>query len=84
MSREEIFQRLKGLIAAQLNVSSEEITESSDFIVDLHADSLAVVDLVMSIEDEFNLKIDDEDAEQLQTVFRVLNYLEVALQIRGR
>ena len=84
MSREQIFQRLKGLIAAQLNVSADEITESSDFIVDLHADSLAVVDLVMSIEDEFNLKIDDEDAEQLQTVSRVLNYLEGALQIRGR
>ena len=84
MNREQIFQRLKGLIAAQLNVSSDEITESSDFIVDLHADSLAVVDLVMSIEDEFDLKIDDEDAEQLQTVSRVLNYLESTLQVNGR
>ena len=79
MNRAQLFEQLKLLIATQLNVSAEEITETSDFIVDLHADSLAVVDLVMSIEDEFDVKIEDEDAEQLQTVARVLNYLEGVL-----
>jgi acyl carrier protein len=80
MTRAQILQKLRSLISEQLDVSAEEVYEDSEFLSDLGADSLDIVDLVMKIEDEFNLAIDDEDAQEMQTVRRVIDYLEQTLQ----
>ena len=76
MSREKIFEILRDLIVEQLDVSADEVYEDAEFLSDLGADSLDIVDLVMKIEDMFKIEIDDEDAQEMQTVRRVLDYLE--------
>ena len=67
--------RLKKIIADQLSVSEEEITPEASFIEDLNADSLDLVELIMSLEEEFGVKISDEDAEKIQTVQDAIDYL---------
>ena len=61
-------ERLKKIIAEQLSVSEDEVTPEANFIDDLNADSLDLVELIMSLEEEFNVKISDEDAERIRTV----------------
>ena len=73
MSAEE---RLKKIIAEQLSVSEEEITPDASFIEDLNADSLDLVELIMSLEEEFGVKISDEDAEKIRTVRDAMEYLQ--------
>jgi acyl carrier protein len=68
-------ERLKKIIAEQLSVSEEEITPEASFIEDLNADSLDLVELIMSLEEEFGVKISDEDAEKIQTVQDAIDYL---------
>ena len=80
MTRAQILDKLRSLISEQLDVAADEVFEDSEFLSDLGADSLDIVDLVMKIEDEFNLEIDDEDAQEMQTVRRVIDYLEQTLQ----
>ena len=80
MTRAQILDKLRSLISEQLDVAADEVYEDSEFLSDLGADSLDIVDLVMKIEDEFNLEIDDEDAQEMQTVRRVIDYLEQTLQ----
>ena len=80
MNRKEIFDKLRLLIVDQLDVSADEVHEDSEFLSDLGADSLDIVDMVMKIEDEFGLDIDDEDAQEMQTVRRVIDYLQQSLQ----
>ncbi len=60
--------RLKKIIADQLSVSEDEVTPEANFIEDLNADSLDLVELIMAIEEEFGIEISDEDANQLTTV----------------
>src|SRR4051812_18394682 len=60
--------RLKKIIAEQLSVNEDEVTPEANFIDDLNADSLDLVELIMSLEEEFNVKISDEEAEKIRTV----------------
>lgn len=71
-----ILEKLIALLAEQLDAEAGEITEETDIIDDLGADSLDVVDLVMSLEDEFDLEIPDEDIENIRTVGELAKYLE--------
>ena len=68
-------RRVIEIIVEQLGVSEEEVTPEASFIDDLGADSLDLVELIMAMEEEFGLEISDEDAEKIQTVQDVINYI---------
>ena len=76
MSNEEIFEKLKEIIINQLGVNEQNIKEEATFVDDLSADSLDIVELVMNIEEEFEIEIPDEDAEKIVTVGDVVNYIK--------
>lgn len=67
--------RLKGIIVDQLGVEAEKVTANASFINDLGADSLDIVELVMAMEEEFDIEIPDEDAEKIKTVGDAVGYL---------
>ena len=67
---------VKAIIAEQLGVKIEEVTDSASFIDDLGADSLDTVELVMALEEKFGIEIPDEDAEKMSTVSEAITYLE--------
>ena len=71
-----VADRVKEIIVDQLGVNPEQVTPEAKFIEDLGADSLDTVELVMALEEEFGAEIPDEDAEKLQTVGAVINYLK--------
>ncbi len=77
---EEITERVKSIIVEQLGVSMEEVTPEASFIDDLGADSLDIVELIMALEEEYDLEIPDEDAEKIQTVKDVINYITSSKQ----
>tara|TARA_B100000809_G_C15082682_1_gene510232 strand:- start:193 stop:435 length:243 start_codon:yes stop_codon:yes gene_type:complete len=68
--------KVSEIIVEQLGVNAEQVTAEASFVEDLGADSLDVVELVMAFEEEFNAEIPDEDAEKLQTVGSVIQYLQ--------
>lgn len=68
--------KIRQIIADQLGVKKEEVTDSAKFVDDLGADSLDTVELVMALEEEFGIEIPDEDAEKLATVGDALRYIE--------
>ena len=68
--------KIKQIIADQLGVKKEEVTDSAKFVDDLGADSLDTVELVMALEEEFGIEIPDEEAEKLITVGDALRYIE--------
>ena len=68
--------RVKKIIISQLNVSEEQVTPAASFIDDLGADSLDQVELVMALEEEFDTEIPEEEAEKLQTVGSVIEYVD--------
>ncbi len=72
----DIASRVKEIIAQELGVEQEKVTEEASFVEDLGADSLDTVELVMAFEEEFGIEIPDEDAEQMQTVGNAIAYLE--------
>jgi len=72
----EVLAKVKEMIASHLGKSEEEITPDSSFIEDLGADSLDLVELIMSMEDEFGLEISDEDAENIITVQDAINFIQ--------
>ncbi len=72
---EQITRRLKEIIAEQLGISEEEIVPEASFVDDLGADSLDLVELIMALEEEFDMEISDEDAEKIQTVQDAINYI---------
>lgn len=80
MKEEEIFDKLKGIIVEQLGVSEELVTEEATFIDDLSADSLDIVELVMTLEEEFDIQIPDEDAEKIVSVGDVVKYIKEAVK----
>lgn len=77
---QEILSKVKEMVASQLGKSEEEITPDASFIEDLGADSLDLVELIMSMEDEFGLEISDEDAESIITVQDALNFISERVQ----
>jgi len=75
MSREEILTQLKPVVAEQLGVDEGEVREDASFTEDLNADSLDLVELIMSLEEKFGLQISDEDAEKLTTVGEAVDFI---------
>jgi len=69
-------EKIKAVIAEQLGVKPEEVTESAKFVDDLGADSLDTVELVMALEEEYGVEIPDEDAEKLLTVGDAIKYID--------
>ena len=71
-----VFERIREIICDQLDLEEDKVTMDSDIMEDFEADSLDVVDLVMSIEDEFGLEVPDDQIENLRTVGDVVRYIE--------
>ncbi|MFR3919549.1 MAG: acyl carrier protein [Clostridia bacterium] len=76
MSEKEIFQKLKTIVVDQLGVNEENVTMEATFVDDLAADSLDIVELIMNIEEEFDLEIPDNDTEKIVTIGDVVKYIE--------
>lgn len=77
---QNIRERLKKIIVDQLGVDESEVVPSASFVEDLNADSLDLVELIMSLEEEFKLQITDEDAEKITTVQEAEDYIEEHLR----
>ncbi len=80
MDAEAMVSRVTELIVEQLGVSKTEAVPKASFIDDLGADSLDIVELVMSLEEEFDIEIPDEKAEQIQTIGQAIDYLRTILE----
>ena len=76
MSTEEVFEKIKEIIVEQLGVAETSVTMEASFIDDLGADSLDIVELVMALEEEFDIEIPDSDAEKVSTVGDVVDYIK--------
>lgn len=72
----DIAEQVRRIIAEQLMVELDEVTDDASFIEDLGADSLDTVEMIMEIEDEFGIEIPDEDAEKIQTVGKAIEYVK--------
>lgn len=75
MSKEEILAKLRPIVAEQLGVEESQVTEEASFTEDLNADSLDLVELIMSLEEQYKLQISDEDAEKITTVGEAVDYI---------
>jgi acyl carrier protein len=71
-----VLEKIKGIVAEQLDVSQDQVVPEASFVDDLGADSLDLTELIMAMEDEFGLEIDDDKAQQLRTVQDVISYVE--------
>lgn len=71
-----VFEKVKEMLCEQLDVEEEKVTAESSIVDDLGADSLDVVDMIMSLEEEFDVEIPDEDVENMKTVGDVVKYIE--------
>ncbi len=80
MATSSIHDRLKKIIVDQLGVDESEVVPNASFVEDLNADSLDLVELIMSLEEEFKLQISDEDAEKITTVQEAEDYIEEHLR----
>lgn len=79
MTKDEIRNKVVETITSQLGVTEAEVTDEAKFIEDLGADSLDTVELIMELEDEFDLEIPDEEAESITSVIKVIEYIESKL-----
>jgi len=79
LSKDDITSKVREITSEQLGVDESQITPEAKFVDDLGADSLDTVELVMALEEEFDLEISDEEAEKLTTVNRVVSYVEKCL-----
>ncbi len=75
MSKEEIFIKIRDILADNFEVDKEKITDETNFTSDLDADSIDLVEFILQLEDEFGAEISDEDAEKLKTVGDAVNYV---------
>ena len=75
-----LFDEVKSIIVNKLNVDQEKVNEEANFVEDLNADSLDVVELVMAFEEKFGIDIPDEDSQKLDTVGKAVAYLEERLR----
>jgi acyl carrier protein len=73
---QEIFEKVKKIVLEQLDVKDEDVTPEANFANDLGADSLDTVELVMALEEEFEVEIPDEEAEKIDTVGKAVDYIE--------
>ena len=80
MSSEEVFEKVKAIIVEQLGVAETAVTMEASFIDDLGADSLDLVELIMALEEEFDIEIPDTDAEKVVTVADVVEYIKENVQ----
>lgn len=71
-----VFEKVRDILCEQLDLEQDEVTMTSNIVENLGADSLDMVDLVMSIEDEFELEVADEDVEGIKTVGDIVRYIE--------
>ncbi len=71
-----LFDRVKEIIVEQLGVDPEEVTPEASFVDDLGADSLDIVELIMALEEEFDMQIPDEDAEKIRKVGEAVKYIQ--------
>ena len=72
----DVFEKVKKILCDQLDLEEEQVTEEAEVIEDLGADSLDIVDLVMTLEEEFDTEIPDEDIENLKAVGDIVKYIE--------
>ncbi len=72
----DIFEKVKEITADQLGVDEEKVTLEASFIDDLEADSLDIVELMMALEEEFNIEIPDEESEKISTVGDAVNFIK--------
>ncbi|MBI4858935.1 MAG: acyl carrier protein [Candidatus Riflebacteria bacterium] len=79
MTQEEVFAKVKDLVSKQLSIDEKEVTKEASFIEDLGADSLDTVELIMSLEDEFDIEIPEDEAEKIKTVQNVVEYIQAHL-----
>ena len=75
LSRDEVYERVKSALGEQLGVDETEITNEASFQEDLDADSLDLVELIMELEDQFGIKIPDEEAQGIKTVNQAVDYI---------
>src|SRR6266480_2904154 len=83
MAEKSIEEKVKDIIVEQLGVNPEQVTPKASFIEDLGADSLDIVELVMAFEEEFGVEVPDEEAEKLQTVQDVIDYIKDKAKQQG-
>lgn len=74
-----VFEKVKEMLCEQLDVEEDKVTLEASIVDDLGADSLDVVDLIMSLEEEFDVEIPDEDVENMKTVGDMVKYIEAKL-----
>ena len=79
MTPEDLHSKIKAVVVDKLGVKEEQVTDDSNFADDLGADSLDLVELVMALEDEFDIEIPDEDAEKLKTMKLVREYIQAKI-----
>jgi acyl carrier protein len=79
-SKEEIHQKVVEIIAERMSVPKEQLKPETSFVGDLHADSLDTVEIVMELEEEFDITIPDEQAEKIQTVGQAVDYIHSLAQ----
>lgn len=71
-----VYERVRGIVAERLGVDEDKVTIDAEFIGDLNADSLDLVEVIMAMEQEFDLEIKDEEAENIRTVADAVNFIE--------
>lgn len=74
-TREEVTEQVKQILVQQLGIDAEQVTDNASFQADLDADSLDLVELIMELEDQFGVKISDEEAQKISTVGEAVDYV---------